>query len=122
MGAGWDSRALGGGFFKAGCRVAGTKNPGSPRNPSLAPLPLVFTVCSLIFSRPSDGCSTFTVLCQEGNGIWATSQTGVRAHPQFRLLWIHGSAEDMPSVLSMVGQRSSGPLSGTGCIRAKMPT
>ena len=22
-------------------------------------------------SRPSDGCSTFTVLCQEGNGVWA---------------------------------------------------
>ena len=30
---------------------------------------------------PSDGCSTFTVLCQEGNGIRATSQT-CPLHPQ----------------------------------------
>ena len=33
-------------------------------------------------SRPSDGCSTFTVLCQEGNGIRATSQT--------HILWYFG--------------------------------
>ena len=26
-------------------------------------------------SRPSHGCSTFTVPCQEGKGTWATSQT-----------------------------------------------
>ena len=33
-------------------------------------------------SRPSDGCSTFTVLCREGNGIRATSQTcGARKGP-----------------------------------------
>ena len=51
--------------------------PMFPRNPNLAPLPLLFTVCSVqaTHSRPSDGCSTFIVVRQEGNGIWATSQT-----------------------------------------------
>ena len=33
-------------------------NPVFPENPSLASLPLFFTVCS---SRPSDGCSTYIV-------------------------------------------------------------
>ena len=44
-------------------RLSPSTNPGFPRNPSLAPLPLLSTVCSIFSarSRPSDGCSTYTV-------------------------------------------------------------
>ena len=48
-----------------------TPTPGFPRNPSLAPLPLLFTVA---VAAARSRCSTFTVLCQEGKGTWATSQ------------------------------------------------
>ena len=56
-------------------------NPGFPRKPSLAPLPLLLQ-CAVLFSDgrgralpPVRWKLSFTVPCQEGNGAWATSQT-----------------------------------------------
>ena len=75
--------------------------PRFPQKPQFGPTAPLVHSCSLIFfplthpraarslhdlltvqlhtgaarSRPSDGCSTFTVPCQEGKGNWATSQT-----------------------------------------------
>ena len=58
--------------------------PGFPRKPSLAPLPLLSTVCSVqcaARSRPSIGCSTYICTCLKGSDrekereIRGTSQT-----------------------------------------------
>ena len=82
-------------------------DPTFPQKPQFGPTAPLVHSCSLIFfppthpraartlddlltvllhtgaarSRPSDGCSTYTVPCQEGKGTWATSQT-MRLKPE----------------------------------------
>ena len=57
------------------------QNPGFPRNPSLAPLPLLSQCTILVYSRalpPVRWKLSFTVPCQEGNAVRETThKTGV---------------------------------------------
>ena len=64
-------RGGGGGFRPPGM------NPGFPRNPSLASLPLLSTVCSILLRAPARQMVIRLMLCpcREGSGVQGTSQT-----------------------------------------------
>ena len=64
------------------------EEPRFPQKPQFGPTAPLVHSCSLISGRgralpPIRWIFDFTVPCQEGNGTWATSQTGEWAHHNF---------------------------------------